>query len=85
MCIIIHSSFLPHDDPDASLAFDRDTLGFEIRDDFGCGGIPGITVGPSDQPCASILLKPPAADPTTTDDECRPIAEVMAKEALRNG
>ena len=30
MDITIHSSFLPHDDPDASLAFYRDTLGFEV-------------------------------------------------------
>jgi catechol 2,3-dioxygenase-like lactoylglutathione lyase family enzyme len=31
MDISIHSSFLPHDDPDTSLTFYRDTLGFEVR------------------------------------------------------
>ena len=31
MDITIHSSFLPQNDPDASLAFYRDTLGFEVR------------------------------------------------------
>jgi uncharacterized glyoxalase superfamily protein PhnB len=81
MCITIHSSFLPHDDPDASLAFDRDTLGFEVRNDVGCGGMRGIAVGPSDQPGTSIVLEPPAADPAITDDERRPIAEMMAKGA----
>jgi len=28
MDITIHGTFLPHDDPDASLAFYRDTLGW---------------------------------------------------------
>jgi catechol 2,3-dioxygenase-like lactoylglutathione lyase family enzyme len=35
MNITIHASFLPHNDPDASLAFYRDTLGFEVRNDVG--------------------------------------------------
>jgi hypothetical protein len=76
MCIINHASFLPHDDPDASLAFSRDTLGFEVRDDVGYGGMRWITVGPADQPGTSILLHPPAADPGTTDDERRTIVEL---------
>ena len=33
MDITIHQTFLPHDDPDASLGFYRDTLGFEVRND----------------------------------------------------
>ena len=79
MDITIHSSFLPHDDPDASLAFYRDTLGFEVRNDVGYGGMRWITVGPADQPDTSIVLEPPAADPGVTDDERRTIAEMMAK------
>ena len=79
MDITIHSSFLPHDDPDASLAFYRDTLGFEVRNDVGYGGMRWITVGPADQPGTSIVLHPPAADPGITDDERRTIAEMMAK------
>jgi catechol 2,3-dioxygenase-like lactoylglutathione lyase family enzyme len=75
----IHSSFLPHDDPDASLAFYRDVLGFEIRNDVGYGEMRWITVGPADQPDTSIVLEPPAADPGVTDDERRTIAEMMAK------
>jgi len=35
MDITIHSAFLPHDDPDAALAFYRDTLGFEVRGTYG--------------------------------------------------
>jgi catechol 2,3-dioxygenase-like lactoylglutathione lyase family enzyme len=77
MDITIHASFLPHDDPDASLAFYRDTLGFEVRSDVGQGKMRWITVGPAGQPGTSILLAPPAADPGITDDERRTIAEVV--------
>lgn len=79
MDITIHSSFLPHNDPDASLAFYRDTLGFEVRNDVGYGGMRWITVGPAGQPETSIVLAPPAVDPGITDDERRTIAEMMAK------
>ncbi len=79
MDITISASFLPHDDPDASLAFYRDTLGFEVRNDVGYGEMRWITVGPVAQPGTSILLAPPAADPGITDDERRTIAEMMAK------
>src|ERR687898_505267 len=79
MDITIHTTFLPHDDPDASLAFYRDTLGFEVRNDVGDGKMRWITVGPADRPGTSILLGPPAADPGVTDDERRTIAEMMAK------
>jgi catechol 2,3-dioxygenase-like lactoylglutathione lyase family enzyme len=79
MDIVIHASFLPHTDPDASLAFYRDTLGFEVRNDVGYGGMRWITVGPADQPGTSIVLYPPDATPGITDDERRTIAEMMAK------
>ncbi len=71
--------FLPHDDPEASLAFYRDTLGFEVRNDVEYGGMHWITVGPPSQPGTSIVLYPPAATPGITDDERRMIAEMMAK------
>jgi catechol 2,3-dioxygenase-like lactoylglutathione lyase family enzyme len=79
MNITIHQSFLPHDDPEASLSFYRDTLGFEVRNDVEYQGLHWITVGPVDQPDTSIVLTPPAADPGITDDERRTIAEMMAK------
>jgi uncharacterized glyoxalase superfamily protein PhnB len=79
MDITIQSSFLPHTDPDTSLAFYRDTLGFEVRNDVGYDGMRWITVGPADQPSTSIVLHPPAVDPGITDDERRTIAEMMAK------
>jgi uncharacterized glyoxalase superfamily protein PhnB len=79
MDITIHSSMLPHNDPDASLAFYRDALGFEVRMDVEFGGMHWITVGPADQPSTSIVLYPPAAAPGMTNDERRIIAEMMAK------
>jgi catechol 2,3-dioxygenase-like lactoylglutathione lyase family enzyme len=80
MDITIQASFLPHDDPDASLAFYRDTLGFEVRNDVGFDGMRWITVGPADQPSTSIVLQPPAAPGCgITDDERRTIVEMMAK------
>ena len=79
MDITIHSSFLPHEDPDASLAFYRDTVGFEVRNDVGYGEMRWITVGPADQPDTSIVLSPPATDPGITDDERRTILEMIAK------
>jgi catechol 2,3-dioxygenase-like lactoylglutathione lyase family enzyme len=79
MDLSIHSTFLPHDDPETSVAFYRDTLGFEVRLDVGSGKMRWITVGPPGQPGTSIVLHPPAVDPGITDDERRTITEMMAK------
>ncbi|HEX6967999.1 MAG TPA: VOC family protein [Micromonosporaceae bacterium] len=79
MDITIHHTFLPHIDPDASLAFYRDTLGFEVRNDVGYAGMRWITVGPAGRPGTSIVLHPPAVDPGVTDEERRIITEMMAK------
>jgi uncharacterized glyoxalase superfamily protein PhnB len=79
MEINIHASFLPHTDPEASLAFYRDTLGFEVRLDVGYETMRWITVGPPGQPATSIVLHPPAADPGITDEERRTIEDMMAK------
>ena len=79
MDITICASFLPHNDPDASLAFYRGTLGFEVRNDVGYNGMRWITVGPVGQPSTAIVLHPPAVDPGITDSERRTIVEMMAK------
>ncbi len=79
MDISIHSSMLPHDDPEASLAFYRDSLGFEVRNHVEYNGMHWITVGPTGQPGTSIVLHPPAVEPGLTDDERRTIVEMMAK------
>lgn len=79
MDLTIQYAFLPHNNPDETVAFYRDTLGFEVRNDVGYGGMHWVTVGPPNQPGTSIVLEPPAADPGITDDERRTIAEMMAK------
>ena len=79
MDISIHHAFLPHTDPDESLKFYRDVLGFEVRNDVGRGTMRWITVGPAGKPGTTRVLTPPAVDPGITDDERRTIAEMMAK------
>jgi predicted enzyme related to lactoylglutathione lyase len=79
MTITIHSSFLPQTDPDASLAFYRDVLGFEVRNDVGYNGLRWITMGPPDQPDTNIVLFPPSASPGVTAEEKRTIAGMMSK------
>lgn len=79
MDITIHTAALPHTDPEASLAFYRDALGFEVRTDVGSGTMRWITVGPAGQPSTCILLGPPAADPGITEAERSTINEMMAK------
>ena len=79
MDLTIHAAFLPHTDPDASLAFYRDTLGFDVRNDVGKDTMRWLTVGPPGQPATSIVLYPPGVDPGVTDDERRTIKEMMAK------
>ncbi|MCZ2805536.1 VOC family protein [Modestobacter sp. VKM Ac-2983] len=79
MTLIIHYAFLPHTDPEASVAFYRDVLGFEVRKDVGYEDMRWITVGPPDQPQTSIVLHPPAVDPTITDEERSTVLELIAK------
>jgi uncharacterized glyoxalase superfamily protein PhnB len=77
--ITIYQAMLPHSDPEASLAFYRDVLGFELRNDVGYDGMRWLTMGPPNQPGTSVVLYPPDADPGITDDEKRMITEMMAK------
>lgn len=79
MDLTIHQAFLPHNDPAETLAFYRDTLGFDVRNDVEYEGLHWITVGPAEQPDMSIVLTPPGADPGITDDERRTVSEMMAK------
>ena len=75
----IHSSFLPATDPEASLAFYRDALGFEVRLDVGQGQMRWLTLGPVGQPDTNVVLHPPFADPGITEGERTVISEMMAK------
>lgn len=78
MNISIHNTFLPHTDAEASLAFYRDLLGFELRKDVGYNGMRWLTVGPVGD-STSIVLHPPAADPGITEAERETILNLIAK------
>ncbi|GAB3713018.1 VOC family protein [Mariniluteicoccus flavus] len=82
MDITIHQTFLPHTDPEQSLAFYRDVLGFEVRLDVGQGTWRWITVGPPNQPGTAIVLQPPTAAPGLSDAEKTMITELVAKGSL---
>jgi uncharacterized glyoxalase superfamily protein PhnB len=77
--ISIAQAYLPHNGKDEAIAFYRDVLGFEVRQEVGYNDMYWITVGPAGQPTVSIVLTPPAVDPGITDDERRVINEMMAK------
>lgn len=79
MQITIHTTFLPHDDAEAAKAFYTGALGFEVRQEVGYNDMFWITVGPPGQPEVNLVLHPPGADPSITDDERRTITEMMAK------
>ncbi len=79
MNLTIHTVVLPHQDAEASVAFYRDGLGFEVRSDVGSGRMRWVTLGPPGQPDTSILLAPAGADPGVTEEERRTITEMMAK------
>ena len=79
MGITIQSSFLPHTDAEASLAFYRDVLGFEVRLDVGYEDMRWITVGPAGQPDTAIVLHPPGVGSDLTDEEREVLLEIIAK------
>lgn len=84
MDITLHTTFLPHTDPEASIAFYRDLLGFELTMDVGEGTMRWLTFVAPSQPDVRLVLTPPAADPGVTDDERRTILELMAKGAYQS-
>lgn len=76
----IHTTFLPHEDPEASLAFYRDVLGFEVRQDVGQGAMRWITVAPpGDEDGPVLVLAPPVSDPGVSEEERRTVSDLMAK------
>jgi catechol 2,3-dioxygenase-like lactoylglutathione lyase family enzyme len=79
MHLSIHSSFLPHTDAAASLAFYRDVLGFEVRLDVGQGRMRWITVGPPGQPDTAIVLHPPGVGNGVSDEERDTLLALIAK------
>jgi predicted enzyme related to lactoylglutathione lyase len=83
MDLKVHHCFLSVDDHDKALAFYRDTLGFEVRNDVSYGGMRWVTVGSPSQPDVHIVLEPPAADPGISPSDRATISDLLAKGLLR--
>jgi catechol 2,3-dioxygenase-like lactoylglutathione lyase family enzyme len=75
--------FIAVDDHDEALAFYRDVLGFEVRNDVRFEGMRWVTVSPPAQPEVQIVLEPPLADPNAAPADRRAMAELLAKGLLR--
>lgn len=75
--------FIAVDDHDKALAFYRDVLGLEVRNDVGFEGMRWVTVGSPLQPDVEIVLEPPAANPDTSPADRQAMAELLAKGILR--
>ena len=83
MDIKLSHCFIAVDDHDRALAFYRDVLGLEVRNDVKFEGMRWVTVGPPSQPEVHIVLEPPAADPNTSPADKKALAELLAKGMLR--
>ncbi|QEV22379.1 MULTISPECIES: VOC family protein [Streptomyces] len=83
MEINLAQCFIAVDDHDKALAFYRDALGLEVRNDVGFEGMRWVTVGSPTQAGVEIVLEPPLADPNATESDRQAMAELMAKGHLR--
>ncbi|MFH8883704.1 VOC family protein [Streptomyces californicus] len=83
MDIKLSQCFIAVDDHDKALAFYRDALGMEVRNDVGFEGMRWVTVGSPSQPDVEIVLEPPLADPNAPEADRRAMAELLAKGMLR--
>lgn len=83
MDIKLSQCFIAVDDHDKALAFYRDVLGLEVRNDVGFEGMRWVTVGPPSQPGVEIVLEPPLADPNASAADKEVMAELLAKGLLR--
>ena len=83
MDIKLSQCFIAVDDHDKALAFYRDVLGLEVRNDVGFEGMRWVTVGAPSQPDVDIVLEPPVADPNALPADREIMAELLAKGLLR--
>jgi predicted enzyme related to lactoylglutathione lyase len=82
MDISLSTCFLAVDDHDRAIAFYRDVLGLEVRNDVGFEGMRWVTVGSPSQPDVNIVLEPPAPHPNASAADRQAMAELMAKGLL---
>ncbi|MFJ8588838.1 VOC family protein [Streptomyces sp. NPDC093595] len=83
MDLTLSHVFIAVDDHDEALAFYRDALGLEVRNDVGFEGMRWVTVGSPSQPGVDIVLEPPLTDPNASPADRQAMAEQLAKGLLR--
>ncbi|MFJ5269268.1 VOC family protein [Streptomyces sp. NPDC088358] len=83
MDLKLSQCFIAVDDHDKALAFYRDVLGLEVRNDVGFEGMRWVTLSPPLQPDVEIVLEPPDASPDASPADKRAMVELLAKGILR--
>ncbi|HEX5589586.1 MAG TPA: VOC family protein, partial [Candidatus Limnocylindrales bacterium] len=66
-----------------AIAFYRDALGLEVRNDVSAYGMRWVTIGSPSQPDVNIVLEPPAADPGISPADREALGDLLAKGLLR--
>jgi predicted enzyme related to lactoylglutathione lyase len=80
MDLSVKYTFLEVDDHEAALAFYRDALGLEVRQDVAMEGTRWLTVGPASQPELGIVLQTAGAGRPAEDAQT--LRELLAKGSL---
>jgi predicted enzyme related to lactoylglutathione lyase len=83
MDLKLSNCFIAVNDHDEALAFYRDVLGLEVRNDVRFEGMRWVSVGPASQPEINIVLEPPAANPNASPADRQTMNELLAKGMLR--
>ncbi|MEU2064979.1 VOC family protein [Streptomyces sp. NPDC013455] len=83
MDVKLAQCFIAVDDHDKAIAFYRDVLGLEIRNDVGFEGMRWVTLGSPLQPDVEIVLEPPDASPDASPADKQALNELLAKGLLR--
>ena len=78
--ISVSTMFIPVHDPDESLAFYRDALGLEVRNDVSADGYRWVTVGAPGQDVDVVLFQPHGGRSKTEGDQ---MVELMTKGSLQ--
>jgi uncharacterized glyoxalase superfamily protein PhnB len=82
MDVRLQHCFLSVDDHEKAIAFYRDALGFEVRNDVSAYGMRWVTLGSPAQPDVSVVLEPPAADPGISPSDRVALGDLLAKGLL---
>ncbi len=82
MDVKLQNCFLSVDDHEKAIAFYRDALGWEVRNDVSAYGMRWVTMGAPSQPDVSVVLEPPAADPGISASDREAIGDLLAKGLL---